>query len=170
VWNNRHRHRPRLKTHSVLYFAYGSNLDQQQMRERCPESRPLARAILPGYRLAFTRFSGDRLGGVADVRSQPGSSVWGALYDISERDLIQLDDYEGYCGSGEANLYDRIDVAVWLGGQADRIVEAFAYQIADPSSMHIPPSAYYLGIIVAGARQWGLPEQYIQQIASVAQA
>ncbi|MDY0002073.1 MAG: gamma-glutamylcyclotransferase family protein [Polyangia bacterium] len=37
----------------VLYFAYGSNLDQAQMRRRCPTAAPIGPATLDGWRLAF---------------------------------------------------------------------------------------------------------------------
>ena len=34
------------KMASVLYFAYGSNLDDAQMRERCVNARVVGRATL----------------------------------------------------------------------------------------------------------------------------
>jgi gamma-glutamylcyclotransferase len=37
-----------------LYFAYGSNLDVEQMKRRCPESKVLVPGCLRGYRLDFT--------------------------------------------------------------------------------------------------------------------
>ena len=37
----------------MLYFAYGSNLDVQQMALRCPRARKLGRARLDGYELKF---------------------------------------------------------------------------------------------------------------------
>ena len=39
----------------MLYFAYGSNMLFDQMRERCPSSTFVCAAALDGYRLAFTR-------------------------------------------------------------------------------------------------------------------
>jgi gamma-glutamylcyclotransferase len=43
-----------------LTFAYGSNLDCTQMRERCPSTRFVCIAALKDYRLAFTRHSRGR--------------------------------------------------------------------------------------------------------------
>ncbi|KAI1759455.1 hypothetical protein GGR53DRAFT_143210 [Hypoxylon sp. FL1150] len=34
----------------TLYFAYGSNLSTSQMRDRCPQSTPVALARLPGWK------------------------------------------------------------------------------------------------------------------------
>ena len=50
-----------------LYFAYGSNLSTEQMRERCPESQPWRTVLLMGYRLAFGSVSSYRKGGVATI-------------------------------------------------------------------------------------------------------
>ena len=62
-----------------LYFAYASNMDPQTFRRRCPGARPLGRARLPGYRLAFSRYSRQRRGGSADVVEDAPSAVWGVL-------------------------------------------------------------------------------------------
>jgi hypothetical protein len=39
---------------SVLYFAYGSNLDEVQMRRRCPQAVLVGPARLLGHRLVFS--------------------------------------------------------------------------------------------------------------------
>ena len=36
-----------------LYFAYGSNINLQQMEQRCPAARPVGPVILDGYELRF---------------------------------------------------------------------------------------------------------------------
>ena len=38
-----------------LYFAYGANMDVEDMARRCPRSRPLGVARLMRHRLAITR-------------------------------------------------------------------------------------------------------------------
>ena len=70
----------------MLYFAYGSNMDWDQMRTRCPSAAFVGIARLPDHRLAFTRFSKTRKCGVADVVPAKGQSVWGAVFSIDERD------------------------------------------------------------------------------------
>ena len=37
----------------MFYFAYGSNMNWTQMQRRCPSSRFVCTARLPGYRLAI---------------------------------------------------------------------------------------------------------------------
>ncbi|MCE7891177.1 MAG: gamma-glutamylcyclotransferase, partial [Sorangiineae bacterium PRO1] len=60
---------------TVPYFAYGSNLGQSALRERCPSARQLGVARVEGFRLGFTRRSEKRRGGVADLVPAPGSVV-----------------------------------------------------------------------------------------------
>ncbi len=81
----------------MLYFAYGSNMDWPQMQRRCPSSRFVCAARLPGYRFAIARHSRLRNCGTANIFAYPGSEVWGIVYDVSDRDLGTLDGYEdGY--------------------------------------------------------------------------
>jgi hypothetical protein len=87
----------------VLYFAYGSNLDFDQMKSRCPSARFAGVAKLPGRRLAFTRWSESRKGAVADAVADPASEVWGAVYEITAEDLGKLDGHEGFTPGGSRN-------------------------------------------------------------------
>ena len=67
-----------------LYFAFGSNLDTEQMRTRCPGSRPQAAAVLPGFRLGFAGTSSTWGGGVATVVADGTSSVPGLMVIAGE--------------------------------------------------------------------------------------
>ena len=77
------------------YFAYGSNMDEGEIRAHCPSARYLGAALLQSHRLAFTRRSIRSASGVADVLAAPGQEVWGALYELDEKDLDALDAKEG---------------------------------------------------------------------------
>jgi gamma-glutamylcyclotransferase (GGCT)/AIG2-like uncharacterized protein YtfP len=80
----------------VLYFAYGSNLDEAQMRARCPTARRMARATLRGHALTFGGFSHRWQGAVASVRRKRGAEVSGLLYLLDEDALERLDRFEGH--------------------------------------------------------------------------
>jgi gamma-glutamylcyclotransferase len=73
----------------TLYFAYGSNLSFQQMAVRCPESRYIGRALLPGFRWQINQR------GFANIVAEPGSTVEGLCYLLSQRDEARLDKSEG---------------------------------------------------------------------------
>ena len=71
-----------------LYFAYGSNLNIEQMKQRCSNAFGISPAVLNGWQLLERTY--------ADIEECPGECVNGALYEISEKDLAELDLYEGY--------------------------------------------------------------------------
>ncbi len=142
----------------ILYFAYGSNLDLRQFRRRCRGAVVVGRARLPDHRLAFTRYSSNRRGGVADIVPEPDSHVWGALYDVDEANMAALDEYEG-----APRAYRRESVRV-IDDAGDE-VQALAY-VANRTG-EFPPSRQYLELIVQGARAHGLPEEYVRAIEQV---
>lgn len=73
-----------------MYFAYGSNMSDEQIRERCPSHRFVCVAQLPGYRLAFTRRSEKRGCGVADVIAAQNAAVWGVVFKMTDADLTGI--------------------------------------------------------------------------------
>ncbi len=130
------------------YFAYGSNLNKQQMRQRCPGAKPKYQAILPNYRLIFTGWSREWKGGTASIKPIRGEKVIGAIYEISETDLRRLDRYEDYPAT-----YDRINVLVLKDdGSA---VKAITY-IKRRQSDETKPSTEYLALIRQGYKDWSI--------------
>lgn len=83
-------------TDLALYFAYGSNMDGEQMLARCPSARFFARAWLPNHELAFRGSSAAWGGGVATVVPRGGDQVPGVVYVMKRRDLRLLDGFEGH--------------------------------------------------------------------------
>lgn len=71
------------------YFAYGSNMDATQMKERCPQSKKKETAELLGYQFFINKR------GVANIRQNGDKKVLGIVYDISEDDEKELDKHEG---------------------------------------------------------------------------
>ena len=76
-----------------LYFAYGSNMNMDQMAFRCPDASVVGVVRVDDYRLTFC---GSGYAGVATILPQPGSHVDGVLWRISAADEKHLDFYEGY--------------------------------------------------------------------------
>jgi hypothetical protein len=148
----------------MLYFAFGSNLDPDQMQARCPAHKKVGMAVLHDHKLSFPIFSTLWGGGVASLQLSHGNDVWGMLYELNDDDLRSLDGYEGFRGPGDAhNLYERGPVWVELthpeDGSVPRRVKAAAYfaHTANPS----PPSRRYLDAVLKGARAHKLPDDYI---------
>jgi gamma-glutamylcyclotransferase len=150
----------------VLYFAYGSNMNWKQMRDRCPSSRFVGIAVLRDHQLAFTRKSVKRGCGVADVVAKHGSLVWGVVYEIADLDLGKLDASEGYKPRGDKNSYQRRECSVFLDGENQRPLTVSAY-FADRQPSPPRPNAAYKDLILVGARHWHLPEEYIRELEQI---
>ena len=122
-----------------LYFAYGSNLNPEQMRRRCPDSQFIDVATLHGFHLAFAGHSKRWGGGVATVLRAPERLVEGIVWSISDRDLELLDRCEGYPTS-----YGRSPFEVQLASGESK--SALVYVKQDSTSA--PPSAEYIEVIL----------------------
>jgi gamma-glutamylcyclotransferase (GGCT)/AIG2-like uncharacterized protein YtfP len=89
----------------VLYFAYGSNLDQDQMEDRCPGAELVYAATMDGYRIAFTGHSMTRRGAVATIVKRKGCKVEGLVYSLTADDVRALDRCEG-----APHVYRRLEI------------------------------------------------------------
>ena len=96
------------------YFAYGSNLNPDQIKDRCPSVTFGEKAILNHYLLSFVSFSHNWGGGLATVIPYFDKKVDGFLYYLNSEDIIKLDSFEsGYCkiqlslktSSGDKNAF-----------------------------------------------------------------
>ena len=125
---------------SALYWAYGSNLDRGQMRERCPGAVAEVSAVLRGYRLAFAGFSAGWGGGVATLERDPSGRVDGILYRVTASDLVALDRFEG-----RPFVYERVRVS--LRDALGRRRRAQTY-VMPPPMEETEPSLAYLGTIL----------------------
>ena len=85
-----------MNTPRIAYFAYGSNLDEAQMRSRCPSAVPAGRATLRGHALTFGGYSHRWRGPVASVLRKRGAAVEGLLYTLDADALDRLDRFEGH--------------------------------------------------------------------------
>jgi len=132
----------------MYYFAYASNLNRKQMLERCPDSQPRFTASLPNYRLIFTGWSRQWRGGVASIKPSRGDKILGAIYEVSDRDLAQLDKHEGY-----PDTCNRLKVTVYR--DTGEPTEAITY-IKSRQSEETKPSPEYLAVIQQGYRDWSL--------------
>jgi cation transport regulator ChaC len=148
-----------MNNNTIWYFAYGSNLSKDQMKERLgrvPEAR-IAR--LPGYRVAFNK-RGQRQGQVyANIVEQDGGEVWGVVYQLRPDELRVLDDHEG-ADQGHYRR-DRIEVITETGDT----VKAETYFAGERwLCSETEPSREYACKILAGAREHGLPEEYVRSL------
>ena len=137
------------------YFAYGSNMNLDQMEYRCPDAKVVGRAVLKDYRLVFR---GSRNGiGVASVVSDPGKEVQGLLWKITPRCERSLDFYEGY-----PRLYGKEKIKVQT--KTGEVANVAVYIMNEPyQSQPALPGDFYLKGILDGCRQNGLSKKNVRQ-------
>lgn len=146
-----------------FYFAYGSNMSARQMAERCPGAETMGSAVAEGWQLRFDRPSRRWGGHVADIVQTPGSATWGVLWRVTPTHLAALDGFEGVA----TGAYRRINLVVRQPGESD--LHAESYAVCEPGVVGNPSSAY-LGVILAGAMEHRLPDEYVRQLQSFAEA
>lgn len=143
------------------YFAYGSNMDKQQMIERGVRYYDETRGILKNWRLRFNKLAADSGGrkGYANIEPFPGEVVEGIMYLIKEEDLKCLDDYEGF-----PNHYLKVGLNVEIY-QQNKHIEAVVY-VANPKQIKngLLPNRDYLNRLIVGERLLSIP--YVQFLRS----
>jgi gamma-glutamylcyclotransferase (GGCT)/AIG2-like uncharacterized protein YtfP len=137
------------------YFAYGSNMNHKLMEKRCPGSHFIKPVYLEHAKFVYDGKSSrweDKA--VANIISCDNARVWGGLFQISQLNLDSLDvNYEGFpkhYGRGMVKVKD-ID-----GEQYDAWVY---YRVGQKQGS---PSEEYRHIVIQGARDCSLPEDYIK--------
>ena len=140
----------------MYYFAYGSNMDERQMKDRCPDSIVVGREVLKDYKLSFTIFSPKRKCGCADIVQDQGDEVWGVLYAVTEEDLKKLDECEGH-----PVHYKRCTVSVVSDVG---MIQAAAYEVAKKSANEFLTSKNYKEKIALAAEKFNFPQKYVAQV------
>ena len=123
---------------ATLYFAYGSNLSQDQMAHRCPDARVVEKGFVEGFRLVFAGHSPRWGGGVATLVPTPGCRVQGLIYNVLASDLDRLDRYEGH-----PTRYRRERLEVHR--QNGSLCVAHVY--LKPEPVEAPPTQAYVEVI-----------------------
>ena len=138
------------------YFAYGTLLDIDYMRQLCPSARPVGVMRLDGFELGFAKCADPSRAGCT-LEAVPGHSVWGVQYELSDADMTKLDAASGV----PQGHWARKQVTV-LDAEG-KAVETTTYVIPRASGPHAPPDAY-VSHIYTGAAQFKLPSDYIARL------
>lgn len=134
----------------IYCFAYGSNMDEEQMEGRCPGARPLETACLRGYRFALDE------SGVATVIKDKDSSVTGVLWAISRENEEVLDMYEGVA----AGCYKKTCLEVTT---EERTYKPLIY-ISLRNKGGSAGRTGYMEKIIKAARRWGFDREYVESL------
>lgn len=143
------------------YLAYGSNLNVDQMKYRCPDAKPAAVTKIPNYHLLFRR-------GFLTIEPQQGSSVPVVVWKISDRDEKNLDRYEGYPKFYRKEIFPILlngykDMDAYRAGKRsvqEKVGEAMVYIMNDgfPAQQ---PSSSYLDTVKRGYAAFNIDVNYL---------
>ena len=125
----------------MLYLAYGSNLNLNQMAIRCPAAEPLHGIQLPHFKLIFRN--------VADITVDEDGVINLGVFNITEACEDALDRYEGF-----PTLYTKMYLN--MDGQ-----EYMTYTMTRDSIE--PPSTGYYECIEQGYRDWGFDTALLER-------
>ena len=131
------------------YLAYGSNLNVRQMRMRCPTARMIGTATLENYRLMF---KGSKTGSYLTIEPEEGCTVPVGVWEVSERDELALDRYEGY-----PTFYYKKELELPITGIRTGIVrqrKAFVYIMHEDRLLGVP-SNFYMRVCMEGYYDFG---------------
>lgn len=129
----------------ILYAAYGSNINLEQMAYRCPNSTVAGTAMLKGYELQFRHH--------ATVEQNADAEVPVLLWELDSQDERFLDKYEGW-----PKYYRKESITLELNGES---VEAMIYIMNGDRPLESPTAQYY-DIIKQGYRENGLDTSYLE--------
>lgn len=130
-----------------LYCAYGSNMDLEQMRYRCPNSKVVSTSCIEDYRLQFNQH--------ATIVKDKGAKTPVVLWEIAPQDWKSLDRYEGY-----PSYYRKELMNVKVGG---RERASLVYIMNTPDFAISPPALTYLEGIKRGCKQHGIDTEYLDK-------
>ena len=135
------------------YLAYGSNLNVEQMRYRCPTARIIGTAVIEDYRLLF---KGSQTGSYLTIEPTEGASVPVGVWSVTEDDEHRLDRYEGY-----PSFYYKKELPVTITGimtGKQRTRQCFVYIMHEDRPLGLPSNAY-LDTCCEGYMDFGFDRQ-----------
>lgn len=138
------------KPKQKLYLAYGSNLNLEQMKKRCPTAKVVCASEVRDYELLFR----GGYGAVATIEPCQGKNVPVLVWMIQPKDEKALDRYEGY-----PRLYTKESIPVRIG---DSIVPVMGYVMTVGHAYGIP-SQGYLNTIAEGYASAGFDTKVLRE-------
>ncbi len=137
------------------YIAYGSNLNIRQMRMRCPGARVIGTSEVKDYELLF---KGSKTGSYLTIEPKAGASVPVAVWEVTERDEMALDHYEGF-----PDFYYKAEMVLPVKGIKTGKVRrrrVSVYIMHEERSLGLP-SANYVAVCREGYDAFGFGQRYL---------
>lgn len=142
---------------ALLYFAYNARISPEQMKKVAPEAEFQFIAHLPEWGLEFPIANESWGGTLPAVKPEPGSTVWGAVYELPDDDLKALDQIE----AEEQRVGRTAEAMDRTGKRHQVVVHLLDGKATANGNGNGRPAPDYLELMVAGSKHWSLPFGWI---------
>ena len=138
------------------YLAYGSNLNVEQMRFRCPTAKVVGTAVIEDYELLF---KGSQSGSYLTIEPKKGASVPVGVWSVGRMDELALDRYEGY-----PSFYYKKELQIAVKNiktGKTTIENAFVYIMHEDRELGLP-TLYYVETCSEGYETFGFDTKLLE--------
>jgi hypothetical protein len=144
-----------INTNYLLYFAYGSNMNNKRLFSRTGSADKWDNGMVSGKKLCFNKLGQDGTG-KANLIDHDGGKAFGVLFKVNESDLIKLDKFE-------AGYKRKI---LKIKSNNNGYIVAISY-LADFPINFICPSKEYIDHIIHGADYNDMNTGYINYLKTI---
>jgi gamma-glutamylcyclotransferase (GGCT)/AIG2-like uncharacterized protein YtfP len=131
------------------YFAYGSNMVLEQMRRLCGwHFQVLGDGFLEDFKL------GPDTRGYLTVQPKKGEKVYGVIYKVDQKCIDALDEFEGH-----PEVFVRTEVQ--LSDMSGQKYSGCVYMEKEEFFGGSFVKAEYLSRVIGGAKEHGLPQEWV---------
>ena len=150
----------------LLYFAYGSNLNEGDLNRWCEErghfyplGEKVANAYLPDTRLIVNYSSSFRQGGILNIKYQLGQAAPGALFRVLPGGWNVLD------AKGDTeHMYKHLNIVALTDDGREHVAVAYQINASKTSKTFIPPHPDYLSIVREGMAAHQINEKMLASV------
>jgi len=152
------------------YFAYGSNMDEDDFNKWCENHgkgkrfkeifKNIRPAKLKDYKLRFNYYSQSRCGGVANIMDEAEIFVYGLLMEIEDKDLEVISEKEG------RKTYNQISIDVKTLSDGIKVPNVKTYKVVEnkEEKRDCPPTDKYLYLLIRNSIKYKFPLDYIEYL------
>lgn len=145
----------------MKYFAYGSNMFEERLRSRIPSAVFHRVGLLRAHRVVFNKRGMDNSGKCnLENSGSLRDVVYGVVFFVDDADVPSLDEAE----DGARGGYLRRTILVDIEDTSVEVESYFANPLFIDNSLL--PFDWYHALVVAGALEHGIPQEYLDDIAS----
>ncbi|KAL7072945.1 hypothetical protein ACQ4LE_008012 [Meloidogyne hapla] len=154
-----------------FYFSYGSNLLKERIHVGVSEAVFISIGVLNNFELSFFDDSKRWKGALASIEPKEGSRVFGCIWRVPYSLLDALDMLRNeknnlfkFLKFRQETGYHRLMIQVLSYSSMHRTFNCLTYQYSNTNRVVAAPSPHYKEVIIAGAVEHKLPNEYIERL------